>query len=420
MIARNVPKNAFEESLRLLLNLHELTKAGDSETPKADSIRDAMEAPWYAMTESEQRMVRRVSADLDTTLDENTGHSRTTDTLDPEIQPILLAKLRGNSPEQVLDLIDAQPHRFSLRRATMLRGLSYEKLGLHNVALAFFEFAAQLEGWSGEATTKLLSLLDGDGDTDEAIKLARQFVSRAESPLDFLLLYTSHLLVKVALRSNPETGIPLLNESMSYADRGIRLSHPSRLALATGSLHGIAVGYWHFGENVAAVDALKRAVRLMPTDAVAYSLLGIIKESLSDPTAIHEFERAIRYGSEFVWPYARLAFKALLDGQFQECRQLCQVALKLAKSDVARANLLEWMAIASFESGEPADLTRDLFLHALRLTPENDRIQKNFETFEAFVQAGMPASSAEMSKEESSSVFDRNEIESHFTQFAFA
>lgn len=59
------PKTAaFVESMRLLLELHRLFVEHRDESPEADALREAMDAPWYAMTEDEQQRIRQLSAEL--------------------------------------------------------------------------------------------------------------------------------------------------------------------------------------------------------------------------------------------------------------------------------------------------------------------------------------------------------------------
>lgn len=56
--------NAYRESIRLLQQLVRLTENGRSQSPEAQRIRAAMEAPWYTMSEEEQDLVEALSADL--------------------------------------------------------------------------------------------------------------------------------------------------------------------------------------------------------------------------------------------------------------------------------------------------------------------------------------------------------------------
>jgi len=58
------PSADFAESIRLLLALHELFVRGQDASSEADAIRDAMDQPWYGMSDTEQHLVEQLSADL--------------------------------------------------------------------------------------------------------------------------------------------------------------------------------------------------------------------------------------------------------------------------------------------------------------------------------------------------------------------
>ena len=55
---------AYQESIRLLLLLQQLTLLGQEESQEADRIRDSMEQPWNSMSDEERRRVRELSAEL--------------------------------------------------------------------------------------------------------------------------------------------------------------------------------------------------------------------------------------------------------------------------------------------------------------------------------------------------------------------
>ncbi|MBI3821472.1 MAG: hypothetical protein HY289_02205 [Planctomycetes bacterium] len=63
-VAAKPPNPAFMRSARLLLDLHRLFVQAMENSPEADSIRDQMDEPWYAMTTDEQERVGGFSEDL--------------------------------------------------------------------------------------------------------------------------------------------------------------------------------------------------------------------------------------------------------------------------------------------------------------------------------------------------------------------
>ncbi len=50
--------------VRGIRELHRLTLEGMDESPEADAVRDAMDTPWEALSESERMRVNGLSADL--------------------------------------------------------------------------------------------------------------------------------------------------------------------------------------------------------------------------------------------------------------------------------------------------------------------------------------------------------------------
>jgi hypothetical protein len=57
-------KTAALEYARSLRRLHELDLQGKNDSKEADTIRDEMDAPWYAMTSQEQERMGGLSEDL--------------------------------------------------------------------------------------------------------------------------------------------------------------------------------------------------------------------------------------------------------------------------------------------------------------------------------------------------------------------
>jgi len=51
-------------ALRGLGELHRLTVAGRLDSPEADAVRDATDAPWEALTESEKQQLSELSEEL--------------------------------------------------------------------------------------------------------------------------------------------------------------------------------------------------------------------------------------------------------------------------------------------------------------------------------------------------------------------
>src|SRR5580704_7071391 len=64
---------AFVRGIRAL---HRLTISGQDETPEADTVRDAMDVPWEALSEIERKRARGLSGDLYSISDPPPGHDQ--------------------------------------------------------------------------------------------------------------------------------------------------------------------------------------------------------------------------------------------------------------------------------------------------------------------------------------------------------
>jgi hypothetical protein len=61
----------YRACLHGLRALHLLAIEGRDESPEADAIRDATDAPWVALSEAEREQLRQFSEDLDSAIGVN-------------------------------------------------------------------------------------------------------------------------------------------------------------------------------------------------------------------------------------------------------------------------------------------------------------------------------------------------------------
>ena len=54
----------FEQQLHQLLKLHALMQENNGDSAEADELRDQMDKPWYAMSDSERALISSVSEAL--------------------------------------------------------------------------------------------------------------------------------------------------------------------------------------------------------------------------------------------------------------------------------------------------------------------------------------------------------------------
>jgi hypothetical protein len=61
----------YDACLHGIRALHQLAIEGRDESPEADAIRDATDAPWVALSESERERLRRFSENLHSAIGAN-------------------------------------------------------------------------------------------------------------------------------------------------------------------------------------------------------------------------------------------------------------------------------------------------------------------------------------------------------------
>jgi len=130
---------AFAESVRLLLELHRLYEGGNEESPEADVIRDAMDSPWYEMTEDEQRRIRQLSADLYTIGERH---------LDPPPPAAVTASFEraraGADWMGLLSLLQEHPGLADPKQRSYLRSTAWAALSAPMAAVLFLADASRM------------------------------------------------------------------------------------------------------------------------------------------------------------------------------------------------------------------------------------------------------------------------------------
>jgi tetratricopeptide (TPR) repeat protein len=189
-----------------------------------------------------------------------------------------------------------------------------------------------------------------------------------------------------AARSAPESEvrrlIAVLERTLTRIEEGDESGvDRSSYAMAAGLL-----GFCHefLGEIQAAVEYYSRCLQFFPNDHALLVARGILLYG-SSPRAITDFELAIQNNSPMVWPFFFLAHHYLLSGRHEDCRAMCERALRMPASAAVKSELAEWAAISQAELRFPAETVRAAFEHSIRLDPSNDRARRHLATFEQAV-----------------------------------
>lgn len=135
---------AYLESVNLLHRLHELMRDGKDDE-EGDRVREAMEAPWYKLSDEEQDRLGAISADLKTLepaspIRHVEGPRYIEESMFQALAPLTLA----GEWEQVLRLLRESPEKVSWDVAARYRAEAYAKLGEGATAERFLAEAWRL------------------------------------------------------------------------------------------------------------------------------------------------------------------------------------------------------------------------------------------------------------------------------------
>jgi hypothetical protein len=167
--------SAMQRYAKLLLQLDELMSTGKGNGPAADEVREQMEEPWYAMTESEQERARGLSEDLYALME---GEKKSV-----SMSPADRIRWAQEAKTSLRDSDDPDVALAFLRRPfpqggpafakPFLQARCWERLGDLEVALRFMRAAEQLDR---QQAICVLILLDKLGRSEEAEQYARRIL----------------------------------------------------------------------------------------------------------------------------------------------------------------------------------------------------------------------------------------------------
>ncbi|HQU46511.1 MAG TPA: hypothetical protein PK867_27135 [Pirellulales bacterium] len=139
------PTPDFVAMVRGVRELHRLTAAGKADdSPEADAIRDATDAPWQALSEVERQRVRNLSEDLFSLTGPPAAGRPMTDEVRSKLDEFGRARERSDW-DAALDLLRRCAAYLAPARLSYLRGVIWQEAGDAETAALFFEHAARLE-----------------------------------------------------------------------------------------------------------------------------------------------------------------------------------------------------------------------------------------------------------------------------------
>ena len=379
---------SFLAMARGVRELHLLMAEGKDDSPEAEALRDATDAPWESLSEIERRRVRNLSEDLYSLHEPVSPVLPTNPQAQPKLGDAVEARKQGDW-DRALDLLRRWGSYVDPALVSYLRGAIWLEAGDPATAALFYEHAAKLQP-DNENFLAMFLHAKGISDPDEARRRAEEILQEPDKSPPVVVARAAEIYFD-SLKNSSESEasrrfhllVPVLEstvrrfaqEDLSNVDRS---SYVMTIAL---------LGFAHefLGEARLALENYSRGLQIEHTNDALLVARGILLYG-TGARAITDFEMAIRYRSPVIWPYFFLAHDRLLHNRFDECRRLCEQALEMPGSAAVKSELSEWMAIAQSELGFPVETVRASFENAIRLDPSNERASRNLTAFEKAVR----------------------------------
>jgi tetratricopeptide (TPR) repeat protein len=244
---------------------------GDPDGEEADAIRDAMEDPWYAMSRSEQQLVRGLSADLYTI-----GQPPVSDKRESIPSEELQQFVDNADWPAVLEVVRSKQTSLDADEAAFLRAVAWMHLGQPEVALCFLREVERLRPLSDSDKIWLLTCLMQTVRLDETLKHASAF---AESPNPLVRLRASNAL-SLAAQKLPSSesdktrlhSIALAEEALGKVEPLISEDRTAKL-LWQSTLFQLALDYEEIDNTPKAVSSCRRLLEEQPNNFDAQMLM---------------------------------------------------------------------------------------------------------------------------------------------------
>jgi tetratricopeptide (TPR) repeat protein len=291
-------ESALSEYIGLLVELHELTVAGQDESDTADELRDRMDAPWRSLDASEVALADGLSADLYTLGTEREAPSEYTGEAE-EFERYKRAIEEGRW-DRALEAVRESEQHLPPRLVAFLRGVCWAHLNQPEVAILFLEEAGRKQPLDAEEEVWLLSCMTEAGRSVESMPRVREILGSATDPL--LLLQASIVFFDAAIQETGDTVVSQLREAVHAAERALDIaarapSSDSLDSMRCSVLLHLAITYDQFGERDAAIEACRRALELDPERQTALTMLGFLSfDQYSDSQRAslrHRFHREL-------------------------------------------------------------------------------------------------------------------------------
>lgn len=386
---------------RLTLALHAIIRAGRGNDDEADQVREQMVDIWETLSPERRTLLDNLSGDLfmlagDEVLETGETPSRSfAQTMDAWQRDDWVATLTLLRRSEVRATVPDH-------RVAYIRGRCWSSLGYFEAALAFFEHAAHLAPDNDNYAYLALDALLRSGRMDEALERANAIL-REQAPSVRRMFKAADVLFHAAWHFDEAVAATVYKRVLLVLDRALALdaSLPAEERLSSLTVGGYVVKglcHEHLEQPLEAKQAYTAALAVDPESDAALTARGLVSLDTDRAAALRDFERAVKKGTPLLWPYLYLAHDALQSGEFRRCLDMSQQAMARTRAPVLRANLMEWMAIASLVLSPGSKMSVALLQDAQAANPLSDRIAANLQD----LIAGKPAGSLRVANDTSS------------------
>jgi tetratricopeptide (TPR) repeat protein len=382
---------SFELMAKGLVELHRLIKDGKDDSPEAESVRDALDAPLKVLTGAEKERAQMLSEDLYSVSEPPSATTQRE--MNPQAQQQLNEAIEARQSrewDRALALLRRWREYISPALLSYIRGRTWEEAGYPAVAAAFFGHASQCDPANANYRALYMAAL-AESDPDAAGKLARQVLADHEKFAPVVVAEAAAIRFSEARFTSDAESVQLYRELIPILERNLTKIEGEGGTARRAPEYEMTVGklgicHELLGNSGAAVHYFSRGLQANPDNDGLLAARGILQYGTS-PRAIADFEQAVRLESPVIWPYLFLAHHYLATSRFEQCRVMCETGLRMRGSDAAKSQLEEWRAIAQAALGFPPEAVRAAFEAAARLDPSNDLARRNQDAFEASLGA---------------------------------
>ncbi len=382
-------RTPYQETFDGLLRLHRFAVEKQDETAEYHDLCAALEGYWEQMTSVERERTGALSQDLYTVSDPPPKELEPmTAAAHGELGEVYEARGRGDW-DLALALLRKLDKVLPSPLVAYLRGTIWDGLEEKQVAVVFHERAHELAPDNGGFLAAFVSVLKWT-DIERALKIAEPILAASENYNGNVVVQAAEVLYWTVASKPEHEAAPAIRRLIGVLnlllERAKKEPPESREPYFQMALSLLAILHRMLGETREAYGFYSQLILLEPRNDALLVSRGAIAYG-SSPSAISDFEQAVKLNSQIVWPYYFLAHHLLTQGRFEDCWEICLSGLDKPGPSRILSALREFLAISMAGLGHPADMVQRAFEEARRVDPENERASENLQRYLAAIAA---------------------------------